>query len=813
MKAWWNKQKGGTKAFLLALVTACALFLPAIIAGKGYFLLVGDFNSQQVPFYMLAHKAVRAGNMGWSWLTDLGSNFITSYTFYLLGSPFFWLTIPFPDAWVPYMMGPLLILKCSLCALFAYFYLRNYVKKEGYAILGAMMYAFCGYSIYNIFFNHFHDVMVFFPLLLLAVDELMDRGRHGMVAVMVGLCALVNYFFFFGEVVFVILYYFIRIFLRGYRPSFKSFLLLALEAVIGLCISGVLVLPSVLAILQNQRLDNPLSGTNLWAFGKGRFLTILCSYFFLPEFTSKQIYIDGAGTRWSSLTAYLPVFGLSGVFAFFRTRRDNWLKTLILVLMVMSIVPIFNSAFVALNASYYARWFYMLVLMLILATVQALEEGSSFDLRKGSFWVLGITLGLALLILFTPNYTNGELSGRGLYNEEQKIFFFFLLFLTLLLWAVSHFLLSERRHGDKLFLRESLIAVLLFAVFFGNFYIFWGKSLAYSSSSYLIPDAIRGEDDITIPDKDEVIRIDSDNSLSNIGMFWNIPNIHCFHSIVPASIVEFYEFIGEERSVSSKIPESQYALRSFLSVHWYFDRIGISDSFGSTTNPSAETLMPGYRYYDTMAGYAVWENEYCIPLGFVYDEYITEKTLNQVSRSKYVSAMLKGVLLSDEQAARYADILTELQSLKGNVTQDDYFEDCLKRAQKTVTDLSVSNKGFSCRSAFTEDELVFFSVPWEEGWSAEVNGKPVDIEKVNVGFMAIRVPAGEAEIVFRYRTPGLREGALFTGAGLLLLGLYLLICGLIRRGQQKKRAVEPEEPLTLEYVEPADSPNREGAVP
>ena len=34
-----------------------------------------------------------------------------------------------------------------------------------------MLYSFSGFSIYNIFFNHFHEAMVFFPLLLAALDE------------------------------------------------------------------------------------------------------------------------------------------------------------------------------------------------------------------------------------------------------------------------------------------------------------------------------------------------------------------------------------------------------------------------------------------------------------------------------------------------------------------------------------------------------------------------------------------------------------------------------------------------------------------
>ena len=102
------------RAFWIAFATAFLFFIPFILFDNGYFLFYGDFNVQQVPFYRMCHDAVRSGNIGWSWTTDLGANFIGSYSFYLLGSPFFWLTIPFPSEAVPYLMGPLLILKFAV---------------------------------------------------------------------------------------------------------------------------------------------------------------------------------------------------------------------------------------------------------------------------------------------------------------------------------------------------------------------------------------------------------------------------------------------------------------------------------------------------------------------------------------------------------------------------------------------------------------------------------------------------------------------------------------------------------------------------
>ena len=152
--------------FILGLLVSAAFFVPYMIMSEGYFTFYGDFNVQQIPFYQEVHRAIKSGEIFWNWNTDLGANLIGSYSFYLLGSPFFWLTIPFPNSFVPYLMGPLLILKFGCAALTAYFYIRRFTRTPDAARLGGLLYAFSGFSVYNIFFNHFHEPIIFFPLLL-----------------------------------------------------------------------------------------------------------------------------------------------------------------------------------------------------------------------------------------------------------------------------------------------------------------------------------------------------------------------------------------------------------------------------------------------------------------------------------------------------------------------------------------------------------------------------------------------------------------------------------------------------------------------
>ena len=54
--------------------------------------------------------------------------------------------------------------------------------------------------------------------------------------------------------------------------------------------------------------------------------------------------------------------------AYWFAARGGWLKRLLAVSAILALVPMGNHLFVLENWSYYARWFYMPTLMMVLAT-------------------------------------------------------------------------------------------------------------------------------------------------------------------------------------------------------------------------------------------------------------------------------------------------------------------------------------------------------------------------------------------------------------------------------------------------------------
>ena len=70
------------------------------------------------------------------------------------------------------------------------------IRDERLALLGCVLYAFSGFTVVNTQFYHFTEVIAFFPLILLGMEDAMgERPRRGLLALFCGLNTLTNYYF------------------------------------------------------------------------------------------------------------------------------------------------------------------------------------------------------------------------------------------------------------------------------------------------------------------------------------------------------------------------------------------------------------------------------------------------------------------------------------------------------------------------------------------------------------------------------------------------------------------------------------------
>ena len=758
----------------LCALTAALIFLPFYLLDGGFFHYAGDFNSQQISFYRYMNGFVKgagypdsafagAPHNTFSWATDLGSGVMNAYSFYLYGSPFFWLSVLLPQSWLPYMMVPLLVLKFGVAGGGAYLYLRRYVKNANYAVLGACLYALSGFAVYNVFFNHFVDVVALFPYLLWALDEAIYENRHGLFAFWVAVNLLNNYFFFVGQVIFLCIYFVCKLTAKDFRLTGRKFGHLLWESVLGVAMGCLLLFPAVLSLLQNPRTIDLSSGWGFLTYAKvQQYLAILLSWILPPDSPYlTSVWSEGV-IKWTSMTAYLPLCSLAGAMAYWRSRKADSKKRIVAVCAVCALVPVLNSAFYALNSSYYARWYYMPTLILAAMTVNALED-PDVDLdapARGIGWIMLATLVFAVVPV--RDDTTGTWSFGVLKNPEQ---FFVVLGFGLLGLMLYRYLCGIWRQNSR-FAQRMTAAVLVFACVFSMVHIGIGKFGQWHTDSDLVEqdtNALQLKNDL--PEGD--YRIDTYKIHDNIGMWLDKSCLQYFGSTAAPSILSFYPGLGVKRDVRSEPEITNYALRGLLSVEYLITTPEKRESFEDEADA-------GWTYLADVDGYTLYHNDNYVPMGFTYDYYVTKATYEASVKTLRSNLLLRALVLEDEDVKAYGQYLTELpDAMLDDLHYDSYTQDCADRRAHSCSVFQMNNAGFHAEITLDKTNLVFFSVPYDDGFTAYVNGEKADILRVDEGLMAVLCPAGASSIDFVYQAAGLSASRVVTAVAIPVWVVYV----------------------------------------
>ena len=757
----------------LCALTAALFFLPFYIIDGGFFHYAGDFNSQQISFYRYMNGFIKGAGYPdsaftsvhntFSWATDLGSGVMNAYSFYLYGSPFFWFSLLFPQGWLPYLMVPLLVLKFAVAGGGAYLYLRRYVKNIDYAVLGACLYTFSGFTVYNVFFNHFVDVVALFPYLLWSLDEALYNDRRSWFAFWVAVNLVNNYFFFIGQVVFLAIYFICKLSTRDFRLTAKKFGLLAFESLLGVAMGSILLVPAVLSILQNPRTIDLSSGWGFLTYSKvQQYLAILVSWIMPPDSPYlTSIWSEGV-IKWTSMSAYLPLCSLAGAVAYWKAKCGDSKKRIVGTCAVFALVPILNSAFYALNSSYYARWYYMPVLVLAAMTVNALEDHNT-DLdspARGISWLMIATVAFAVVPV--QDSDTGSWSFGVLKNPGQYCAVLGFGLLGLLLYRY----LCQKWRSDSRFAQRMTAAVLAFAFLFSVVHIGIGKFGQWYTDSDLVKqdtNALLLKNDL--PEGD--YRIDTYKIHDNIGMWLDKSCLQYFGSTAAPSILSFYPALGVKRDVRSEPEIANYALRGLLSVEYLITTTEKRESFEDEADA-------GWTYLADVDGYALYHNDNYVPMGFTYDYYVTKATYEVSVKTLRSNLLMRALVLEDEDVAQYGQYLTELpDAMLDDLHYDSYTQDCADRRAHSCSVFQMNNAGFHAEITLDKANLVFFSVPYDDGFTAYVNGEKADILQVDEGLMAVLCPAGASSIDFVYQAAGLSASRVVTAVAIPVWVVYV----------------------------------------
>ena len=224
-----------------------------------------------------------------------------------------------------------------------------------------------------------------------------------------------------------------------------------------------------------------------------------------------------------------------------------------------------------------------------------------------------------------------------------------------------------------------LAAVLAFSFVYGSVHLSLTKYAQWDTDSDLIAQTYDSVEEVraALPD-DTFYRIDAYGAHNNLGLWFDKSCLQFFNSTVAPSIMEFYPEVGVKRDVNSKPEVKNYALRGLLSVRY---TLVAKDKEADWQTEK----LDGWTLVNSTTAYQIYENENWVPMGFAGQYYITQEQLDALNEENRAQALLRAVLLDEDQIAAYGDLLQPIPDDRlTDFSQDAYAEDCAACRTGTV---------------------------------------------------------------------------------------------------------------------------------
>ena len=100
------------------------------------------------------------------------------------------------------------------------------------------------------------------------------------------------------------------------------------------------------------------------------------------------------------------------------------------------------------------------------------------------------------------------------------------------------------------------------------------------------------------------------------------------------------------------------------------------------------------------------------------------------------------------------------------------FTEAIQKIKEQPVTVSTSKNKVFARYDVKQDTSIFFTIPYDKGWSAYQDGKKIEIKQAQTGFIKVDVPKGKGTITLSFIPNGFVVGAICSFTSLLLFGIY-----------------------------------------
>jgi len=760
------------KAWLILFglqITLIGVIFFSFLSGDFYFAYMdigSDTFGQYAPSAMnMARALSREGYTGWTFVSGLGSS-----TALWLGDVLNWLVqAGGADKVLPLRIW-VYVLKLVLGGAAFFVLMRDVVMRWETMVISALAYTFCGYIVINGQWDSESSAFIFYPLILWAINRVLRSGNLLALPVVLAL-SLVSGAFFVSLAVFLMLACLAYV-LTSPAPKamFKIWLLRILPlTVLGFLLAAPFLLPIVFQLLDSSRVGG---GQSLIAKVFEQSLNLSEWEVFVAQIGGlfhKDIF--GIGSNYRGYWNYLegPGFYI-GVLLFLLIPQlwqgaANDRRVLLLGLAAVAayfIFPVFRFAAMGFAVPYFrisTLWVSMLLLLLAAKALdQVLTKGINGRLLVVGAGVFGLLLALVLM----------SQDGNVWQPHVYKVIGLGLLALVVLL-------LAQRQVLPARVLPLALLAlVVVETVLIAQPSYLNGRTLISPQQNVYDNDGtLQALRDIRQLDP-AVFRIEKTYHSATLAdaLAQDYMGVKSY-SFQARGVVDFYVGLGlipppqagGAVNYTNWLPDmgQRFMLNSLLGVKYLIARQALQ--------------QPGLVPVAQGSNYLIYRNDMALPLGVVQSRQITQSAFAKLANLPTQEAniyrdivMLSAVVL-DQPVTGHGELfdLDGLLNSKVVTLQDYYFKPAMALQATGLRLEQFASNRIKGRINPDQNGVLVFSIPFNQGWSLQIDGQPTPLMRANFGMLGAPVTAGSHTVELDFRLPGQRVGAMLGLLGWVLL--------------------------------------------
>lgn len=587
---------------------------------KQHFVILYDFNQ-------IIRNLFNEGIPLLSWNMGLGLDIIGQYSYYIIGDPFAYISLLFPMDKLEIAYNFLVLLR-MYCVGLAFITYCKYTKKEKFnIILGTIIYTFCGFILYaGIRHPYFINAAIFLPLTLLGTEKLLKENKKNFFIFIIFISAVSNYYFFY-MVTIINFIYGITKYIFEYNEGFKIFIKKIASAIIcyiiGLLMASVILLPTVYAFFNSARTESI------------QVTTYISNYY-------KFLYM--------------------GIFSM---RFKNWAVIAVSVI-VLLMIPILFTKLKNKEVRTYLVLFIITTIMLLIPKCASMMNGFSFPSNR---WVFGYSFILAYIVVL--GYDK-----KLEYSKKQKIY----MFVTLIIYSLVGILITKlkikqnldyyiigiiayliylvityryKNKRDIKLVNYMMLTLVIVNIFIISMSLYSSKGRGYAKefikNGHVLEKCASANGKIEkfkeaieyIKENDEDFYRISKKYISyqNLSLIYDYNPIQLYLSIGNKYVYNLSCQLEDNCYSSTKCVNSADRRTKYTTL--------LSSKYYICDKEDFRYVPYGYKIYHEIGNTQIYINENYIPIGIVYDTFITKEQFNNLTPLEKEDALISTAILEN----------------------------------------------------------------------------------------------------------------------------------------------------------------------